>query len=190
MSLQISACATPSRRIALTAPSGHALVFELNNDEQELRSSQPFKCKLQFLASEDIDLSAYRPLALRSVHGTLGLINVGSDVYLCVITQTVRVAEIRPNETVYKILAVDFHNLSRQEHGLQGQDGLGRQSAEYGYQEDNIDFEGGDYSGSQVEHPCTALKKLLSDGTFFYSENFDLTNRLQSRWVKPDSGHA
>ena len=31
------------------------------------------------------------------------------------------------------------------------------------------------------EHPCLALKKILSDGTFYYSVNFDLTNRLQDR---------
>ena len=32
-----------------------------------------------------------------------------------------------------------------------------------------------------VEHPCLALQKLLSDGTFYYSVDFDLTNRLQTR---------
>lgn len=34
---------------------------------------------------------------------------------------------------------------------------------------------------SILEHPCLALKKLLSGGTFYYSVNFDLTNRLQDR---------
>jgi hypothetical protein len=31
------------------------------------------------------------------------------------------------------------------------------------------------------EHPCLALQKLLSSGTFYYSVDFDLTNRLQNR---------
>lgn len=31
------------------------------------------------------------------------------------------------------------------------------------------------------EHPCVELKKVLSGGTFYYSVDFDLTNRLQSR---------
>ena len=33
----------------------------------------------------------------------------------------------------------------------------------------------------QFEHPCLQLKKLLSGGTFYYSTDFDLTNRLQDR---------
>lgn len=32
-----------------------------------------------------------------------------------------------------------------------------------------------------LEHPCLALKKLLSSGTFYYSSDFDLTRRLQDR---------
>lgn len=33
-----------------------------------------------------------------------------------------------------------------------------------------------------LEHPCVELKKVLSSGTFYYSVDFDLTNRLQSRY--------
>ena len=32
-----------------------------------------------------------------------------------------------------------------------------------------------------LEHPCLALRKMLSSGTFYYSADFDLTNRLQNR---------
>lgn len=34
-----------------------------------------------------------------------------------------------------------------------------------------------------LEHPCLALKKLLSGGSFYYSADFDLTRRLQDRYV-------
>jgi hypothetical protein len=37
-----------------------------------------------------------------------------------------------------------------------------------------------------VEHPCLAVKKLLSDGTFYYSSHFDLTSRLQDRSLNLD----
>ena len=33
-------------------------------------------------------------------------------------------------------------------------------------------------------HPCLALSKVLGSGTFYYSVDFDLTNRLQNRWDK------
>jgi hypothetical protein len=34
-----------------------------------------------------------------------------------------------------------------------------------------------------LEHPCVELKKVLSGGTFYYSVEFDLTNRLQNRYA-------
>lgn len=36
-----------------------------------------------------------------------------------------------------------------------------------------------------LEHPCVELKKVLSSGTFYYSVDFDLTNRLQRRYDIP-----
>jgi len=33
-----------------------------------------------------------------------------------------------------------------------------------------------------TDHPFLALKKLLGDGSFYYSLNFDLTDRLQNRY--------
>lgn len=39
-----------------------------------------------------------------------------------------------------------------------------------------------DSKESALEHPCHELKKILGSGTFYYSANFDLTNRLQNRY--------
>lgn len=50
------------------------------------------------------------------------------------------------------------------------------------YNTSSLDEDGLDYSGNPIlEHPCLALRKLLSGGTFYYSTDFDLTNRLQNR---------
>lgn len=43
---------------------------------------------------------------------------------------------------------------------------------------DDHDFENKDFD---TEHPFLALKKLLNDGSFYYSVDFNLTNRLQDR---------
>ena len=57
------------------------------------------------------------------------------------------------------------------------------------YPTDTIDDEGfemgfGKGKGeSPLEHPCMALKKLLSSGTFYYSSDFDLTRRVQERYA-------
>jgi len=46
------------------------------------------------------------------------------------------------------------------------------------------DFDYGHKHGEGVfEHPCAALRKMISEGTFYYSVDFDLTNRLQDRSV-------
>ena len=106
------------------------------------------------------------------------------EVFLAVITRAYRAATIRPGETVEKILAVDFYCLS---------------SANYDdvVPLDQIDSDvsdSGSASGTQspygqslgrrdapMEHPCHSLRKLLSNGSFYYSTDFDLTNRLQDR---------
>ena len=43
---------------------------------------------------------------------------------------------------------------------------------------------GADSHDIAPEHPCSELKKILGGGTFYYSLTFDLTNRLQDRYVK------
>lgn len=54
-----------------------------------------------------------------------------------------------------------------------------------------VDPDGWDHGRSEQpigsEHPCLALRKLLSDGTFYYSTEFDLTNRLQDRAVSANT---
>lgn len=55
------------------------------------------------------------------------------------------------------------------------------------YPTDTLDEEGYEHGQAQgrrdpvLEHPCLALKKLLSGGSFYYSADFDLTSRLQDR---------
>jgi SacI homology domain len=47
--------------------------------------------------------------------------------------------------------------------------------------QDGLDYTYQNRKEPAFEHPCSALKKLLSSGTFYYSVDFDLTNRLQDR---------
>lgn len=47
---------------------------------------------VEFTAHKDVDLTDYRVLRASRVHGTLGLININADVFLCVISGAVRVA--------------------------------------------------------------------------------------------------
>lgn len=131
---------------------------------------------VEFSDLASVDLSDYRTLSPLPVHGTLGLITINNDVFLCVVTGAVKVAQVRPGETVEKIYAVEFHCLNSSDYDNTFSDNL-----------DPYSMNEQDY-GSNVtrrepllEHPCVELQKMLGNGSFYYSTDFDLTNRLQDR---------
>jgi hypothetical protein len=66
----------------------------------------------------------------------------------------------------------DYDDIPSDEINPYLSDPLSQDGLEYGYQSRREPI---------LEHPCSALKKLLSGGTFYYSVEFDLTNRLQDR---------
>lgn len=100
MSLRLLLREHPQRALAVLTDS-HALIFRhslsstsadsSSNNETSARSSAS-KCMVEFTAHEDVDLIDYRVLRASGVHGTLGLININADVFLCVISGAVRVA--------------------------------------------------------------------------------------------------
>lgn len=136
---------------------------------------------VEFSAADSVDLAEYRSLGTPSVHGTLGLITVNGDVFLVVVNGASKVATVRPGETVQRIHSVGFHCLNKSDYDHFLNDEINP------YPTDTIDDEGfelgfGKGKGEPaLEHPCMALKKLLSSGTFYYSADFDLTRRLQQR---------
>lgn len=137
-------------------------------------SSTP-KCMVEFADLRDVVLDGYKTISPIAVHGTLGLITIMNDVFLCVVTGATKVANVRPGETVEKIFGVEFHCLN---------------SADYdNVFSDNIDPYSVDQDNSYnrrdplMEHPCAELKKLLGNGSFYYSTDFDVTQRIQDRFV-------
>lgn len=120
MSLRLLLRDHPQRSFALVAES-HALVFRhshsyssadaiSNGPSNKLSAS---RCMVEFTTLEGINLADYRTVRASGVHGTLGLISINTDVFLCIIGGAARVATVRPNETVQRILSVDFCNYDR-----------------------------------------------------------------------------
>lgn len=136
---------------------------------------------VEFSRVEDVDLDDYRALHSVNAHGTLGLITVTGDVFLVVVNGVSKVATVRPGETVQRIHSVGFYCLTSRSYDALLNDEVNP------YPTDTIDDEGyemgfgGGREQSPLEHPCLALKKILSSGTFYYSADFDLTRRLQDR---------
>ncbi|KAK3942740.1 SacI homology domain-containing protein [Diplogelasinospora grovesii] len=187
----------PHRAIAI-ASSTHALILRhspttseaiANGSLTSVASARPrsatnsentaSKCMVEFSPRLNKKLLAdYRPLTPRPIYGTLGLIAIGRDVFLCVITQASRVATLRPGETVEKIEGVQFFCLNSAEY-----DDVYAVGDPYDLDPDAASAYAQSLSRRDlaVEHPCLELQKLLGNGTFFYSTDFDVTNRMQDR---------
>lgn len=114
MSLRLLVRDHPQRSIALATDS-HVLIFRHSplsttadtGNHGSFKSPSP-KCVVEFSSLSDVDLTNFRNLQNSRVYGTLGLININADVYICIINGAVRVATVRPGETVQKILSVVF----------------------------------------------------------------------------------
>lgn len=189
----------PHRSLALVSDE-YALIFrhshaaiDLSNDGSSsslglpsgARHSSPPKCMVEFAPSASVDLQGYRVVV--TTKGTLGLITLNNDVFICMVTGSIEVANVRPGETVQKIYSVEFFCLNRSDYDHTHGD-LNNPYPGQSFQSDDADYGGGfDQADSTAEHPFQALKKLLSGGNFYYSVDFDLTRRLQDR---VDGGEA
>ena len=115
MSLRLLLRDAPFRAFALVTET-HALIFRHSHSSSFLDEpkngvglgSGASKGMVEFAALDQVDLSGYRAIRSSSIYGTLGLISINADVFLCLITGASRVATIRPGETVQKIHSVEF----------------------------------------------------------------------------------
>ncbi|OAA67286.1 phosphoinositide phosphatase [Niveomyces insectorum RCEF 264] len=174
----------PHRAMAIVSRS-HALVFrhssnsghDSNNNHNSGSTAGASRVMVEFTPTSKGMLSDYRPLTPRPVYGTLGLISVNRDVFLCVITQALRVATLRPGETIEMIQQVQFFCLNSNEYddvlSLDPWDPDGDAASAYG--------QGLSRREVPLEHPCQELMKILGNRSFYYSTDFDITNRLQER---------
>lgn len=143
------------------------------------------KCMVEFSPVSRRLLKDYRRLTPRPVYGTLGLISINGEVFLSIITHAVRAATVRPGETVERIASVDFYCLSSADYD----DVVPLESLDSDFQDASLAYNQSSSPYGQglsrrevvVEHPCHELRRLLSNGSFYYSTDFDVTNRIQNR---------
>ncbi|KAE8348768.1 SacI homology domain-containing protein [Aspergillus coremiiformis] len=168
---------SPQRTLAITT-TDFALIFKHGSPEPGInksRNNDPPRCLVEFLSLQSVDLQGYR--ALSDGYGTLGLITFGEEVFLCIVTASSNAAAVRPGETISRIDSVDFFCLSHSDY----ENGLEYESeSSFAAEEFN---RGPSFENREIvsNYPFLALKKLLSDGSFYYSLDFNLTDRLQDR---------
>lgn len=109
MSLRVFLRDQPQRIIALVT-TNNVLAFRDSPTTSQINSRTP-RCMVEFCTKDQFDLSEYVPVRSSSVHGTLGLINVNADTFICVISGASPVATIRPGENVLRIISVEFCKL-------------------------------------------------------------------------------
>lgn len=194
----------PHRSIAIVSAS-HALILRYTASTSEaiangsltsvVASARPrgvagespvSKCMVEFAPVSKRLLQDYRRLTHRPIYGTLGLIAVNNDVFISVITHASRTATVRPGETVERIAGVAFYCLSSADYDdvvpLEPVEPEFSDSSSV-YTQSTTYSQGLSRRDVPIEHPCHDLRNLLSNGSFYYSTDFDLTNRLQDRYV-------
>ena len=67
------------------------------------------RCLVEFLPKTSVDIQNFR--LLTTAKGSLGLITLNHDVFICMVTGSAEVATVRPGETVQNIFAVEFCRL-------------------------------------------------------------------------------
>ncbi|KAB8240151.1 SacI homology domain-containing protein [Aspergillus flavus] len=170
----------PQRTLTITT-NDFALIFKHRSTAPTINKSPSNgtpRCLVEFATLQSVDLRGYR--ALGDGLGTLGLITLGEEVFLCIVTACSDAAAVRPGETISKIDNVDFFCLSHSdyENRLEYESESSFATEEFG--------RGPSFENKEMvtDHPFLALKKLLSDGSFYYSLDFNLTDRLQDRSEK------
>lgn len=191
MGIKIFIRDAPQRAIALGTES-HVLIFRHSPSANGTKSSSfaslsdtaaPPRCIVEWAPWEGIDMKDYRSLPSLDIKGTLGLVTIQNDVFLCVVNRARKAATVRTGETVQQIQSVEFHCLTRSDYDHLLTDQINP------FPTDNLDADGYDQYSQHLqhardplmEHPCLKLRQLLSGGSFYYSADFDLTKRLQER---------
>lgn len=173
--MKILLCEEP-RTIALVSET-HALTFRLASSSLDDPKKSP-SVEVQLEPNSNFQHNRkYKVLIHRDIHGCLGLITIEQQVYLALITgASTNVARPVPYESVDKIFAVDFVSLGSNEWDYVNLDygGMAVQTQE----PDEYDP-----AAQRTVHPCFEIKKLLSNGSFYFSNDFDLTSTLQNRGI-------
>ncbi|CAG8567321.1 14780_t:CDS:10, partial [Cetraspora pellucida] len=134
-------------------------------------NDSPLQCNVRLLRESVADIMDYRSLGSKAVYGCLGLLQVERAV----VTECLPIGEIRPNESVFRIIDVEFYSLANSTRYSVSTYPGNRTS----YYDDNLLND--QLPQQSYEHPCTQLRKLLSNGHFYFSSDFDLTKALNVR---------
>lgn len=163
------------RALALQS-NGYDLVFENSpkpSHQQDSKVSQP-TAVVANVPNGTLGERGFVEITNSLFEGLLGLINLNNHLFVGLITNVQKIGfprwvlhkggQIECKENIFQIINVDFYCLDSDAF-----DPMFTDLSEQGYER------------LLNEHPCGDLKKLFSDGSFYYSRDFDISNILQER---------
>lgn len=165
-------------RAFLITSNSHALIIrhpypkykEYSHSSNVNNLSNNNKVIVEFLRKDNINLLKYKDITPKlRLTGFLGLLNYKQNIYLGFITREKLVASPIDSESINKILEVDFFCLNNDE-----------------FDDFEIYSQIIDSKESRDSKPAGSVRKLLADGTFYYSQDFDITSNIQSRGLNND----
>lgn len=172
------------RRIGILS-NEYALIFKaIHNNKSSNTKDKPY-CAIELVNKNIIDSQNFIELSNKEIYGFIGLIEVDGLIFIGVITGKSRVASPIPKENVNKIYSVDFFCLNDSTWDFFELDSSGYPilSNVNDSSLSSFDQQYNDNNLTLPKHPCFDLKKLLSNGSFYYSSDFDLTSTLQHRGI-------
>lgn len=163
---------SPERRVAIVSKS-YALIFKAVRDQVNNKENAKPYCAIELIPKTALQNQGFNRLTSSEIYGFLGLMEVDGLIFLAAITGKSKVAAPTPGETVNKIFAVDFFCLNDPTWDYFEIDSSGYPILP--------DSDSSDLQNSLPKHPCVEIRRLLSNGSFYYSSDFDLTSTLQNR---------
>ncbi|KWU46417.1 DNase I-like protein [Rhodotorula sp. JG-1b] len=212
--LQLWLVRQPQRKLVIVS-SDWALLFlrqPRSNNATQSDSGEDESVVIELIPRQDVDLEQATLLHSR-VSGCLGVLAIGGDVFLPVITHATQLGSAYSRklsgigaEPINRILSVDFFCLSSSAFDYlhapipTAADAYGNGS----HQSSTESFEISPSTSSSnlssasraelsappptaLEHPCQAIRKILANSNFYFSSGpdaFDLSTRLQARLEK------
>ncbi|KAG0141200.1 hypothetical protein CROQUDRAFT_52064 [Cronartium quercuum f. sp. fusiforme G11] len=162
----------PNPRTLLICSSTHALIFRPSPNHPTNANSSFHRPEVVVEFTEMNECIPSTSVKLSRCCGCLGLLELEQDIFLSIVTHTSSFGSLDPSrERIHRILAVDFICIT---------------SAAYDhYQSSNGPSADID---DVYDHPAVSgIKKIVSNGQFYYSTGYDLSSRLESRLSQPNN---
>ncbi|CCE63659.1 hypothetical protein TPHA_0F01750 [Tetrapisispora phaffii CBS 4417] len=159
---------TADRRLAIVSEN-HAIVFKAISEPS---SKKPI-CNIELAEKKTLRGHGFQKLSSHEIFGFIGLIEVNGLIFIGTIVGKSKVAQPVPGESINKINSVEFYCLNDPTWDFTEFDANGYPL--------KTEQDSSEVREPIPRHPLSELRKLLSNGSFYYSSDFDLTATLQSR---------